>query len=102
VIVDMRQTGRQPGHEVDIGRLPARVYIRKPRGLNLQLSCMCTQEGSFMASLGMKCTAGGCLYDAGGPQPPAPPVPHEHKTNLVRAFSCAARCTAADFIVRYT
>lgn len=48
-----------------------------------------------MASLGMKCTAGGCLYEAGGPQPPAPPVPHEHKTNLVRAFSCAARRSSA-------
>lgn len=41
------------------------------------------QEGSFMASLGMKCTSGSCLYEPDGPAPPAP-VPHEHKTNLVR------------------
>lgn len=36
-----------------------------------------------MASLGMKCTSGSCLYEPDGPAPPAP-VPHEHKTNLVR------------------
>jgi hypothetical protein len=42
------------------------------------------QEGSFMASLGMKCTSGSCLYEPDGPAPPAP-VPHEHKTNLVRS-----------------
>lgn len=42
-----------------------------------------------MASLGMKCTSGSCLYEPDGPAPPAP-VPHEHKTNLVRAAAAAA------------
>ena len=42
-----------------------------------------------MASLGMKCTSGSCLYEPDGPAPPAP-VPHEHKTNLVRLVAAAA------------
>ena len=42
-----------------------------------------------MASLGMKCTSGSCLYEPDGPAPPAP-VPHEHKTNLVRPAATAA------------
>ena len=42
-----------------------------------------------MASLGMKCTSGSCLYEPDGPAPPAP-VPHEHKTNLVRPAAAAA------------
>jgi hypothetical protein len=42
-----------------------------------------------MASLGMKCTSGSCLYEPDGPAPPAP-VPHEHKTNLVRPPAVAA------------
>ena len=58
----------------------AKARSRAPSGIVVGLSAL--QEGSFMASLGMKCTSGSCLYEPNGPAPPAP-VPHEHKTNLV-------------------
>eukprot|EP00208_Stichococcus_sp_RCC1054_P008188 CAMPEP_0206149676 /NCGR_PEP_ID=MMETSP1473-20131121/37907_1 /ASSEMBLY_ACC=CAM_ASM_001109 /TAXON_ID=1461547 /ORGANISM="Stichococcus sp, Strain RCC1054" /LENGTH=1805 /DNA_ID=CAMNT_0053547157 /DNA_START=182 /DNA_END=5600 /DNA_ORIENTATION=- len=49
--------------------------------------CYIAQEHSFMASLGMQCTTGGCIYDKAGPAPPMPPVPHHHKTNLVELLA---------------
>ena len=44
------------------------------------------QEGSFLASLGMQCQTGSCVYNSSKPQPPGPPAPptppplppHEH------------------------
>lgn len=44
------------------------------------------QEGSFLASLGMQCQTGSCVYNSTKPVPPGPPAPpappplppHEH------------------------
>lgn len=44
------------------------------------------QEGAFLASLGMQCQTGSCIYNSTHPEPPGPPVPpappplppHEH------------------------
>lgn len=45
-----------------------------------------TQEGAFLASLGMQCQTGSCVYNSSHPAPPGPPAPpsppplppHEH------------------------
>lgn len=44
------------------------------------------QEGAFLASLGMQCQTGSCVYNSTDPVPPGPPAPptppplppHEH------------------------
>ncbi len=44
------------------------------------------QEGAFLASLGMQCQTGSCIYNSTHPEPPGPPAPpappplppHEH------------------------
>lgn len=44
------------------------------------------QEGAFLASLGMQCQTGSCVYNSSHPEPPGPPAPpappplppHEH------------------------
>ena len=44
------------------------------------------QEGAFLASLGMQCQTGSCVYNSSHPVPPGPPAPpsppplppHEH------------------------
>lgn len=44
------------------------------------------QEGAFLASLGMQCQTGSCVYNSSHPAPPGPPAPpsppplppHEH------------------------
>ena len=47
---------------------------------------MNVQEGAFLASLGMQCQTGSCVYNSSHPDPPGPPAPplppplppHEH------------------------
>ncbi|KAL0042544.1 hypothetical protein WJX79_003095 [Trebouxia sp. C0005] len=64
----------------------ATILSCKPQAVNGTFQCYFGQEGAFLASLGMQCQTGSCIYNSTHPEPPGPPAPpappplppHEH------------------------
>ncbi|GFR46199.1 hypothetical protein Agub_g7730, partial [Astrephomene gubernaculifera] len=63
-----------PGTYPDKGKA-LKLACKLAKGADGAFQCYITQEGSYVASLGMKCVTGTCIYREPPPAPPSPPPP---------------------------
>ncbi|MEW5319764.1 MAG: hypothetical protein WDW38_010894 [Sanguina aurantia] len=80
------------------------------QGVDGKFQCYITQEGSYVASLGMRCSTGSCLYNVAppppepappyspgprpdpSPSPPQPPPAPHHRVPLLRSICTQRHC----------